>query len=206
MLNSRSITGAVLLALILAGVIVATAAPPSSISSSVAVCDPFAPQHCSMPDADGKLPISGTVAATVSGSVAVSNFPGTQYVTGVVEVSNILSARLYPSAEVGATTSPSAAAEGGRVVLATPGTMYGLQVTSGASAGYVLVFDSAAVPADGAVTPFKCHVLAANSSLDLDYRAMPLLFQTGVTVVFSTTGCFTKTASSTAFISGDVWN
>jgi hypothetical protein len=33
----------------------------------------------------------------------------------------------------------------------------------------------------------------------------PLRFNTGITVVYSSTGPFTKTVSNTAFISGDVF-
>lgn len=80
----------------------------------------------------------------------------------------------------------------------------GVNVTSGASAGYVMLFDSATVPADGAVTPLQCVPLAANTGLVLNYRSAPQKFDNGLVVVFSTTGCFTKTASATAFIAGDL--
>ena len=36
------------------------------------------------------------------------------------------------------------------------------------------------------------------------YGAPPDKYTIGITVVFSTTGCLTKTASATAFISGNV--
>jgi hypothetical protein len=77
-----------------------------------------------------------------------------------------------------------------------------LNVVSGASAGYVMVFNATSAPADGAVTPTLCYTLAANSTLTITYEstAQPY-FGTGIVVVFSTTGCFTKTASATAFIS-----
>lgn len=85
----------------------------------------------------------------------------------------------------------------------SPGYLQGVNVTSGASAGYVLVFDSATVPADGTVTPARCMPLAANTGLELNWRSSPLSFRNGMIVVFSTTGCFTKTASATAFIAVD---
>lgn len=77
----------------------------------------------------------------------------------------------------------------------------GFSVTSGASAGYVLVFNTAGAPVDGAVTPKQCYVLAANSTLDKVFYPRPFnMTAVGVTIVFSTTGCFTKTASATAFM------
>ena len=86
------------------------------------------------------------------------------------------------------------------------GTVYlaGLNVTSGASAGYVMLFDAATVPADGPVAPLRCMPIAANTGLDINWRAAPIYLQQGAVVVFSTSGCFTKASSSTAFIAGDI--
>jgi hypothetical protein len=94
-------------------------------------------------------------------------------------------------------------AAGSLVLKASSGALYGFTVTSGASAGYVLVFDAVAAPADGTVTPAMCYKIAATSTISMPYNP-PALFATGITVVFSTTGCFTKTVSATAFISGQV--
>jgi hypothetical protein len=93
----------------------------------------------------------------------------------------------------------------GGVVLKTVGArLYGVNVVSGASAGYVMIFDAPAVPADGAVVPAYCLPLAANTGLDASFRAAPINFVTGISVAFSTTGCYTKTASATAYIAGSV--
>lgn len=110
-----------------------------------------------------------------------------------------------PSATAANATTPVAtsAAAGSRIVKASPGNLYGLNVVSGASAGFVLLFNSTTVPADGAVTPVKCMPLAANTGIDINMRDMPSYFSTGIVAVFSTTGCFAKTISATAFISGD---
>jgi hypothetical protein len=102
------------------------------------------------------------------------------------------------------TVRAAPAVSGGFVVRAGSGYLSGANVTSGASAGYVMVFDSATVPADGAVAPIRCVPIAANTGIDFDWRAAPLRFDRGAAIVFSTTGCFTKTASATAFIAGDV--
>jgi hypothetical protein len=83
-----------------------------------------------------------------------------------------------------------------------PGALHGLSVSSGATAGYVMLFDAVAAPDDGVTTPKKSWVLAADSSLDIGFNP-PLRFATGITAVYSSTGPFTKTASATAFISGE---
>lgn len=86
------------------------------------------------------------------------------------------------------------------IVKATAGMLYGYNVVAGASAGYVLVIDTNFVQADGAVTPAMCMPLAANSGITVDLST-PVNFTGGIVLVFSTTGCFTKTASATAFMS-----
>lgn len=88
------------------------------------------------------------------------------------------------------------------VLKASPGNLYGLQVLAGAVPGFVLLIDATAAPADGAVTPKKCWPLAANAALTLAFSP-PLRFGTGIVAVFSTTGPFVKTASATAFMSGE---
>lgn len=101
-------------------------------------------------------------------------------------------------------TRANTAAGSGFVVRAGTTNLAGLNAVTGASAGYVMVFDAAAVPADGPVTPIRCIPVAANTGLDLNFRGSPLRFDVGAVLVFSTTGCFTKTASATAFLAGDV--
>ena len=66
--------------------------------------------------------------------------------------------------------------------------------------GFVLVFDATAAPADGAVTPVKCYQMGAGT-LGVQFAANPMKATNGIVLVFSTTGCFTKTASATAFFS-----
>lgn len=99
----------------------------------------------------------------------------------------------------------SAAAESSHVFKATAGTLFGLSVTSGASAGYVLVFNATSAPADGAVTPVACYQLPASQTIGIAFTPFPLAMSTGITAVFSTTGCFTKTASATAFFLGEIY-
>jgi type IV secretory pathway protease TraF len=106
------------------------------------------------------------------------------------------------SAAAGISRVQTPVAASSLVVKASPGNLYGYTAVSGASAGYVMLFDAVAAPADGTVTPKGVIVLAANSSIVVD-RSTPIRFTTGIVMVFSTTGPFTKTASATAFLAGD---
>lgn len=111
----------------------------------------------------------------------------------------------------GATTSGvaatvSTALEGSRVLKASAGTLLSLSATIGATSGYVMLFDATSAPVDGAVTPkwfFPVNSNGTFGGMDKDWR-IPLLFATGITVVFSTTGPFTKTISTTAAFSAQV--
>lgn len=89
------------------------------------------------------------------------------------------------------------------VIKASAGNLYRVDLVAGASAGFLLIFDATSAPADGAVTPIKCFPVVANGFTSYIADPAPARFATGITAVFSTTGCFTKTASATAFISGE---
>jgi hypothetical protein len=101
-------------------------------------------------------------------------------------------------------TRATPAVSAGFVLRSGTTNLAGLSVTTGATAGYVMLFDGTTVPADGAVTPARCLPIAPNTGLDLNFRGSPLRFDNGVVVVFSSTGCFTKTASATAYLAGDI--
>lgn len=81
--------------------------------------------------------------------------------------------------------------------------LFDFQVTNTVS-GYVLVFDAASAPVDGAVTPVKCYQVGAGTT-GVSFPNPPLKFSTGIVLVMSTTGCFTKTASATAFFSAEAF-
>ncbi len=112
----------------------------------------------------------------------------------------------HPSATAGVASlaAPSAVASS-RVLRSTAGLVMGVQVTTGATAGYVLLSDATSASVDGAVTPLKCYRVPATSSFSALWPAgSELRVSTGLVVAFSSTGCFTQTLSATAFISGDV--
>lgn len=105
----------------------------------------------------------------------------------------------------------SAAAEASHVFCDATGTapvkkapcfIRSLYVTTGASAGYLMTFNAVSAPADGAVTPRECVAVPANNTIALDFGETAEPYVTGLTAVFSTTGCFTKTGSATAFFKG----
>lgn len=77
-----------------------------------------------------------------------------------------------------------------------------IYVTTGGTAGYLMIFNATSAPADGAVTPTECVVAPANTTTSFDFGDTSEQYVTGLTAVFSSTGCFTKTASSTAFFRG----
>jgi hypothetical protein len=99
--------------------------------------------------------------------------------------------------------NPSAAAvlnikstttESSKVLKNNPGNLIGLAATTTTS-GYIMLYDATSVPADGATTPLWCQPLYTAGTWGW---ITPLQFTTGIVVVFSTTGPFTKTASATA--------
>jgi hypothetical protein len=107
------------------------------------------------------------------------------------------------NAAAGITPVVSSAVESGHVLKASAGNLYSVYVTTGAVAGFLMVFNSTTVPADGAVTPIECQPAPANGIASLTFNPGPVeSYSTGISVAFSTTGCFTKTASATAFFHG----
>lgn len=94
----------------------------------------------------------------------------------------------------------STAAEGSHILKAVPGCLLSVYVTAGSTAGYLLLFNSDTVPADGAVTPQDCIQVPASTTQSLNWAPQPPeWFSAGLVAVFSTTGCFTKTLSATAY-------
>lgn len=107
---------------------------------------------------------------------------------------------LLPVSFAAVTPVVSSAVESSHVIKGSAGTLYDWHATTGAVAGYVMIFNATSAPADGAVTPICCFAVAAlNTVTSMD--KVPTTFSTGITMVFSSTGPFTKTASATAFFS-----
>lgn len=113
-----------------------------------------------------------------------------------------------------ATTGPSSDPAAGIAPVKTTVSAYSLQLKTGAGnfyglsvyasvAGFFLLYDAAAVPADGAQQPLWQWQVGAGQSNDISEPA-PIAFTTGAVLVFSTTGPFLKTIglAGTVFMSG----
>jgi hypothetical protein len=110
------------------------------------------------------------------------------------------------SASLAITPVVTSAVASSLVLKASAGNLYSVTLTTGATAGLLMVFNATSAPADGAVTPVYCVDVAATSTVAINFiPGPPAQFATGITAVFSSgTNCFSKTASATAFISGMV--
>ncbi len=104
------------------------------------------------------------------------------------------------AASGGAPSATTGSLNSGLVVKTSAGNVYEWQVSTGAVAGHVMTFDATSIPADGVVAPLQCVHAPANSTVAYNPPVVPERFSTGYVIVFSTTGCFTKTASATAHI------
>lgn len=115
-----------------------------------------------------------------------------------------LAASAPASAQIVSSSSVLAA---NRVVKAAPGKLYGFNVSADATlagaAWWIMIYDATAAPADGTVTPRKCYAMASGATQFSMSFNDPLQFGVGIVIGVSTTGCFSKTESVHAFISGD---
>lgn len=105
-------------------------------------------------------------------------------------------ARAY---EPGITPVVSSTVESAHLIKGAPGNLYSLYVTTAAASGFLMTFNAKIAPADGAVTPVECVAAPANSTISVSFDGPPDIYSLGIVAVFSSTGCFTKTASATAF-------
>jgi hypothetical protein len=119
-------------------------------------------------------------------------------------------AALTPSSSASAGLSPvsSAALAANTVIKNTaPTNLYSFEVsadsTLSAAPWWIMIYDATSAPADGAITPLKCYAMASGATSFSAAWMTPIAAATGIVIGVSTTGCFTKTASSHAFISGD---
>lgn len=166
-------------------------------------------------DVNGRLQASGATVASSLPTLTNGN-PATLYVdtSGELYITGFVTATAGGTYTVQSQTTGSnttatkdtatAAVSSGVLTASVNQPIYGINVVSGASAGFVLILEGTSIPADGAVTPNECFSLAANSTFFIDYGTFPVRPVTSTNkliIVFSTTGCYTKTASATAFIS-----
>lgn len=144
---------------------------------------------------------------------AMANYgtsPGAVLVPGVnAFVTNTVTITPAPSSASSAALTPvtTAALAANLVVKASAGNLYSFEVaadsTLSAAAWWIMIYNATSAPGDGAVTPLKCYAMASGTTSFAAAFPTPVAFSTGVTIGVSTTGCFNKTASTHAFISGD---
>ena len=124
------------------------------------------------------------------------------YVKGSFTPSGTSNVVINPSATVGITTQSCSAACASTLVSGAHAA-YGIS-GSATVTGWILVYDATTCSANGTVTPKKAYAYTvANSTIGISWADIPMVNSTGIAVCFSTTGPYTATASTTAFLSVD---
>lgn len=166
--------------------------------------------------ATGVVTVQGIAAMTPFLTTTTLNAETTKVIGTVNQgtspwvVSGTVSANFTPSSSssIGITPVVSAAAEASHVLKAGAGNVYSAYANNfSATTGWLVLLNSTSAPADGAITPLACALLAPNGVASINYApGPPGVFSTGITaVVTSGATCFTKTTGTiTAFISGSV--
>lgn len=98
----------------------------------------------------------------------------------------------------------STAIEGHHTFCQGPCSLATVTLTTGASSGFLMIFDASSDPADGTVTPKYCWPWPANYGSSFSWP-FPAKMLNGLVIVFSVgANCVTKTESATAFFSSQV--
>lgn len=100
----------------------------------------------------------------------------------------------------------TAATSDAMIIKAAPGVAFHVHATASTSTqGFLILLNSATIPADGAVSPIACRAFTGDSEAEINYNPGPgQEFSAGlVAVISSAANCFTKTTTGTlrAFIS-----
>lgn len=140
---------------------------------------------------------AGTIT-TITNPVGIKGLDGATIATGF----NPVPVLLAPSATQGVSTQSCTVACASTIVTGGHG-VYGLSFSSTVT-GWVLVYDATTCSANGTVTPKKAFAYTvANTTMGVSWNNAPMIDLTGSAICFSTTGPFTATASTTAFLSVD---
>ena len=147
---------------------------------------------------------AGSLTTTDGDNVALrGNNKGEAYVKDT-DVATAL-ALLAPNTTAGGGIAPvvSGSLETGKVIKASAGNLYRLNLCGTTVAGIFLVHNAASVPAAGPVTPVKAYPVGIGQAIEVEFNP-PLRLGTGISVSFTSAATpFTQTDSATAFISGD---
>ncbi len=100
--------------------------------------------------------------------------------------------------------TPSAASASSLVLRAAPGAVDFISITTGTTAGYLMLHNLTAAPSNGAVTPvLPSWQVPANTTVMVGFDP-PLQMTTGAVLTFSSTGPTTQTLSATAMLGGRI--
>lgn len=154
--------------------------------------------------------VNGTTALAGAGATGA----GSLRVTVAQDATTVAGGSSLPAgtAAIGALTGDTHAQCGALcanlVVKASSGVLKTFEVSADSTLSgaiwYVIVYDATSAPVDGAVTPAKCYQQASGTT-QMGGTLGPggTTYATGITIGVSTTGCFTKTASTHAYIAAD---
>lgn len=151
-------------------------------------------------DASGNICTSGAGGGSSTVSINQTT-PGTT--NGVVVNSGAVSLSGTAAVQPAARTSVASSALAANLVVASAAAnLYSFTVSADstlyASDWFLMAYDATSAPADGAVTPKLCYQIASGTRSVTAAFPNPIAFTTGIVLGVSTTGCFTKTASTHA--------
>lgn len=144
--------------------------------------------------------IQGGGSGSGGGAVTLPTTPTIAAGNGVVPA---------PSSEAlaGLSTVACSALCANQIIKGSAGNIYSFNVSADATlsgaAWWIMIYNATTAPGDGTVTPAKCYAMPSGTTSYSAAFPVPVALGTGITIGVSTTGCFTKTASTYAFISGD---
>lgn len=157
------------------------------------------------PSASGTTAVGVVLEDGAGAKLGVAANPLSTTGGGTTSAPSYINVNPSNAAAAGITPAVSPSAESNRAFCSAACNVWSLYVTTGAAAGFLMTFNATSAPADGAVTPVECVQVAASSSVALSFASGPPdRYATGMTAVYSTTGCFNKTASATAFFKARV--
>jgi len=161
------------------------------------------------------LPITGSITASnPSVGTNAATAPTSSTAIGITVSGNLQAVSAANPLPVSATlaaptlsTASTSALASNLVAKSGAGTLYSFEAsadtTLAGAAWWLMIFAATAAPSDGAVTPLKCYAFPAGTTGFSAAFPNGIAIATGITLVTSSAGCFTKTASAHAFISAD---